>query len=86
MNWIITFLDGKKTYVAGLAGAVYGILIATNVTPSKASIWATITSVAIIGVRSAGSKLITAVAAGATPVFLHEGNDATISSEQDGTK
>ena len=41
---MVAFLSGKKTYLTALAGAVYGVLIATKVVPSEVSVWATIGS------------------------------------------
>jgi hypothetical protein len=82
MNAIINFIDGKKLYVVGIAGAVYGVLISYSVVPSKPSIWATIGSVGVIGIRSVMSKLIAAVAAGSTPVVLHEGDDSFLAPSQ----
>ena len=54
----MTFLDGKKTYVAGFAGAVYGILCTFSITPNRVTVWATIGSVAVIGVRGVLGKLV----------------------------
>ena len=79
MNGIIAFFDGKKTYIAGLAGAAYGVLIATGVTPDKTSVWLAIASIGVIGVRSAISKLV--VASGVNSVWLTEASDVVQSVE-----
>jgi hypothetical protein len=78
VNGIITWTDGYKTYIAALAGGIYGVLITAGVTPNRTSVWLTIASVALYGIRSAATKLTTAVVNGSTPLILNEGNDSTV--------
>jgi len=51
------FLQGKKTYLTALAGAVYGALIATNVVHSDGAVWSIIGSANLASWRSALAKL-----------------------------
>jgi hypothetical protein len=52
-----TFLRGRKTYITALAGAVYGVLIATKVVHSEAGVWAIIGSANVAAWRSALATL-----------------------------
>ena len=52
------FLSGRKTYITALAGAVYGVLIATKVVHSEASAWAIIGSLNVVGWRAALAKVV----------------------------
>ena len=51
------FLSGRKTYITALAGAVYGVLIATKVVHSEAGVWAIIGSANVAAWRSALASL-----------------------------
>ena len=51
------FLSGRKTYITALAGAVYGVLIATKVVHSEAGVWAIIGSANVGAWRSAFASM-----------------------------
>jgi hypothetical protein len=54
---MVALLRGRKTYITDLAGAVYGVLIATKVVHSEAGIWAIIGSANVAAWRSALASL-----------------------------
>jgi hypothetical protein len=51
------FLSGKKTYITALAGAVYGVLIATKVVHSDLGVWTIIGSANVGAWRSAFTSM-----------------------------
>ena len=54
---MITWLDGRKTYIAAIATAVYTVLIAFEIVPSSETVWALIAAFAIVGFRGALAKI-----------------------------
>ena len=54
---MLNFIDGKKTYIAALASAVYSVLIAFNVVPSEIFIWGLIGAFGLYGLKGAFKKL-----------------------------
>jgi hypothetical protein len=55
---MMAFLSGKKTYLTALAGAIYGVLVATKVVPSELSVWSVIVSGNVAAWRSAFAKAV----------------------------
>jgi hypothetical protein len=54
---MVKWLQGKKTYITALAGAVYGVLIAAKVVPSEAGVWGAIASLNIAAWKAAFDKV-----------------------------
>ena len=55
---MVAWLQGKKTYITALAGAVYGVLIATRVVPSEAGVWGAIGSLNVAAWKAAFDKVM----------------------------
>ena len=53
---IINWLDGKKTFISIIIGAVYSVLIATNVVPSNEYVWTAIATITGVSFRLALNK------------------------------
>ena len=53
---LVTWLDGKKTYIGIAAGVVYSVLIALNVVQSDELVWTAIAGWTGVAFRLAQSK------------------------------
>lgn len=56
MQKLLTYLDGKKTYIGIAVGAVYSVLIATGVVESNELVWTAIAGWTGVSFRLAQNK------------------------------